>query len=168
LTCAKCKLKLGKHLLDHQEHHSANKIDTNSDSAIHKQCYNYKRDHTNNFSDQDKFDEFTYNDLIKIQQVLRANQSDKNLISANDSDDTLKFNRSDEIFLIDNGLPEPLLTITNKHLGRQRLNFDQLTPAEQKLWNLFEKSDIYEFLTGEKTQCLNFVTTGSHFQPNPM
>jgi hypothetical protein len=30
------------------------------------------------------------------------------------------------------------------------LNFDQLTPPEQKLWNLFEKSDIYEFLTGEK------------------
>ncbi len=40
--------------------------------------------------------------------------------------------------------------IANKLLGRQNLNFDQLTPPEQKLWNLFEKSDIYEFLTGEK------------------
>ncbi len=45
---------------------------------------------------------------------------------------------------------EPLLHIANKLLGRQNLNFDQLTTPEQKLWNLFEKSDIYEFLTGEK------------------
>jgi hypothetical protein len=43
----------------------------------------------------------------------------------------------------------PLLHIANKLLGRQNLNFDQLTPPEQKLWNLFEKSDIYKFLTGE-------------------
>jgi hypothetical protein len=42
------------------------------------------------------------------------------------------------------------LHIANKLLGRQNLNFDQLTLPEQKLWNLFEKSDIYEFLTGEK------------------
>jgi hypothetical protein len=47
-------------------------------------------------------------------------------------------------------LREPLLHIANKLLGRQNLNFDQLTPPEQKLWNFFEKSDIYEFLTGEK------------------
>jgi hypothetical protein len=47
-------------------------------------------------------------------------------------------------------LCEPLLHIANKLLGRQNLNFDQLTPPEQKLWNIFEKSDIYEFLTGEK------------------
>jgi len=42
-----------------------------------------------------------------------------------------------------------LLHIANKLLGRQNLSFDQLTTPEQKLWNLFEKSDIYEFLTGE-------------------
>ncbi len=42
-----------------------------------------------------------------------------------------------------------MLHIANKLLGRQNLNFDQLTTPEQKLWNLFEKSDIYEFLTGE-------------------
>jgi hypothetical protein len=46
-------------------------------------------------------------------------------------------------------LSEPLLHIANKLLGRQNLNFNQLTPPEQKLWNLFENSDIYEFLTGE-------------------
>jgi hypothetical protein len=55
-----------------------------------------------------------------------------------------------EISLINEKLREPLLHIANKLLGRQNLNFDQLTTPEQKLWNLFEKSDIYEFLTGEK------------------
>jgi hypothetical protein len=42
------------------------------------------------------------------------------------------------------------LHIANKLLGRQNLNFDQLTPPEQKLWNLVENSDIYEFLTSDK------------------
>jgi hypothetical protein len=54
------------------------------------------------------------------------------------------------IFLINEMLREPLLHIANKLLGRQNLNFEQLTPPEQKLWNLFENNDIYEFLTGEK------------------
>ncbi len=57
---------------------------------------------------------------------------------------------AETIFLINEMLCEPLLHIANKLLGRQNLNFDQLTPPEQKLWNLFENSDIYEFLTGEK------------------
>ena len=51
--------------------------------------------------------------------------------------------------------------IANKLLGRQRLNFDQLTPPEQQLWSLFEKSDIFEFLTGQKDtvpQFENFYT----------
>ncbi len=45
---------------------------------------------------------------------------------------------------------EPLLMIDNKLLGRQNLSFEKLTFTEQELWNLFVKSDIYEFLTGEK------------------
>ncbi len=56
---------------------------------------------------------------------------------------------------------EPLLHIANKLLGRQLLNFEQLTPPEQELWNLFQTSDIYKFLTG-KTDTLqefeNFLT----------
>jgi len=46
-------------------------------------------------------------------------------------------------------------------LGRQRLNFDQLTPPEQELWNLFVTSDIFEFLTGQKDsvpEFKNFLT----------
>jgi hypothetical protein len=42
------------------------------------------------------------------------------------------------------------LHIANKLLGRQRHNFEQLTPPEQQLWSLFENSDIYEFLTRQK------------------
>jgi hypothetical protein len=53
------------------------------------------------------------------------------------------------IFLINETLCEPLLHIANKLLGRQNLNFEQLTPPEQILWNLFENNDIYELLTGE-------------------
>jgi hypothetical protein len=65
-TFAKCKLKLGEHLLYHQGQHSANKIDTSSDNAIHKQCYNYKSAQTNNFSDKCNFDDCTTNNLIKL------------------------------------------------------------------------------------------------------
>jgi len=50
----------------------------------------------------------------------------------------------------------PLLHIAKKLLGRQNLSFDQLTTPEQQLWNLFEKSDIYEFLTGETDTTLEF------------
>jgi hypothetical protein len=72
----------------------------------------------------------------KNEQSVNSNQ---NLINADN-----------EINLINEMLSEPLLHIANKLLGRQNLNFDQLTPPEQKLWNLFENSDIYEFLTREK------------------
>ena len=54
--------------------------------------------------------------------------------------------------------------IANKLLGRQRLNFEQLTTPEQNLWSLFEKSDIFEFLTGQKDtvpQFENFYTFGA-------
>jgi hypothetical protein len=54
--------------------------------------------------------------------------------------------------------------IANKLLGRQHLNFEQLTPPEQELWSLFEKSDIFEFLTGQKDtvpQFENFLTFGA-------
>jgi hypothetical protein len=58
-----------------------------------------------------------------------------------------EINSDGEIFLISETLREPLMHIANKLLGRQRLNFEQLTTPEQQLWSLFEKSDIFEFLT---------------------
>jgi len=51
-------------------------------------------------------------------------------------------------------------------LDRQRLNFKQLTTPEQQLWSLFENSDIYKFLTGQKDtvpEFENFLT----FSANP-
>jgi hypothetical protein len=69
-------------------------------------------------------------------------------------------------FLINEMLRKPLLHIANKLLGRQHLNFDQLTPPEQKLWSDFENSDIYKFLTGQKDtvpEFKNFLT----FAANP-
>ncbi len=59
-----------------------------------------------------------------------------------------EINSDGEILLISETLREPLMHIANKLLGRH-LNFEQLTPPEQQLWSLFEKSDIFEFLTGQ-------------------
>ncbi len=62
---------------------------------------------------------------------------------------------------------EPLFNTANKLLGKQHLNFDQLTPPEQKMWNLFEKSDIYKFLTGEKETVPEFHHNYLSFAATP-
>jgi hypothetical protein len=64
-------------------------------------------------------------------------------------------------------LRKPLLNVANKLLGRQCLNFDQLTPSEQELWNRFEKSDIYEFLTGDKNTVPEFCHNWLTFSAKP-
>ncbi len=56
---------------------------------------------------------------------INQNEASKNLIDTMDN----------EIFLINEELHVPLLHIANKLLGLQNLNFDQLTPPEQQLWN---------------------------------
>ena len=90
-------------------------------------------------------------ELIKKQNDLRDAQ---NLINAQEKarvfNQTDEINSDGEIFLISKTLCEPLMHIANKLLGRQCLNFKQLTTPEQQLWSLFEKSDIFEFLTGQK------------------
>ncbi len=73
----------------------------------------------------------------------------------------------DEIFLIYENLREPLLNVANKLLGRQHLNFEHLTPSEQELWNKFEKSDIYEFLTGENDTVPEFCSNWLTFSASP-
>jgi hypothetical protein len=161
--CAKCKLQLGEHLLDNQA----------ASSSIHHQCHDFstsdeipvaKRDEdifTNNFP----FQELNSDELINKQNELRHAQ---NLI--NEQREAHAVNQNDEIksdgeiFLINEALRKPLMHIANKLLGRQRLNFEQLTTPEQNLWSLFEKSDIFEFLTGQKDtvpQFENFYTFGA-------
>ncbi len=93
----------------------------------------------------------------------------RNLINAQEK--VSVFNQNDEInsdgeiFLISEMLRKPLMHIANKLLGRQRLNFEQLTTPEQQLWSLLEKSDIFEFLTGQTDtvpQFENYFTLGCH------
>jgi len=71
-----------------------------------------------------------------VSEACNDSDANDNLISAQSKQ------KSDEIFLINESLRKPLSNVANKHLGRQHLNFDQLTPSEQELWNKFEKSDI--------------------------
>jgi hypothetical protein len=149
--CAKCKLQLGKHLIDNQT--------VNTSNSIHQQCHDFQNrekvpsSDSDNFLDNFSFQELNSKELITKQNELRQAQNfiinaenvqtfNQNLIS--DSD----IKNEGNIFLINEALCEPLLHIANKLLGRQRLNFEQLTTPEQKLWSLFENSDIYKFLTG--------------------
>jgi hypothetical protein len=47
-------------------------------------------------------------------------------------------------------LRQSLLSVASKLLTEQHLTVDQLSKEEQDLWNSYNNSDIYEFLTGEK------------------
>jgi hypothetical protein len=165
--CAKCKLQLGEHLLDNQA--------ANTSSSIHQQCHDFSKNEklpqsdAKNFNDNFPFQELNSKELIQKQNELReasnlikteekARTFNQNLI--NDSD----IKSEGDIFLINEALREPLMHIANKLLGRQRLNFEQLTPPEQELWSLFEKSDIFEFLTGQRDtvpQFENYLTFGT-------
>ncbi len=83
--------------MDYQAQHSANTLDSNSEQAHYKQCFNYQSSDIQ--SDTSKFDELTSTDVLKIQKALRTKNRDKNLISTSDSNDTLKIIQFDEIFL---------------------------------------------------------------------
>jgi hypothetical protein len=144
--CAKCKLQLGEHLIDNQT--------ANASNSIHQQCHDFQQTEkvpisdSDNFLDNFPFQELNSKELINKQNELRQAQ---NLIK--NTENTQVFNQtliSDNdiksegyIFLINKALCKPLLHIANKLLGRQCLNFEQLTTPEQQLWSLFENSDIY-------------------------
>jgi len=55
-----------------------------------------------------------------------------------------------QISTIKEGLHQSLLSVASKLLTNQHLTVDQLSNGEQALWNSYDNSDIYEFLTGEK------------------
>jgi hypothetical protein len=147
--CAKCKLQLGEHLADNQVQN-----DPPTSSSIHQKCHHVNQNsNSSEISDTDAFpfQKFNSKELIIIQNTLHEKDNlinAKNEQSVTDNQNLVK--ADNEINLINETLGEPLLHIANKILGRQNLNFEQFTPPEQKLWNLFENSDIYKFLTGEK------------------
>ncbi len=166
--CAKCKLQLGEHLINNQM--------ANTSSSIHQECHdlqnnaNLPKSDTTNFSDNFPFQELNSKELINKQNELRQTN---NLIK--NADEARAFNQNSinaseikndsDIFFINEALHEPLMHIANKLLGRQCLSFEQLTPPEQELWSLFENSDIYEFLTGQKDtvpEFENFLTFGTN------
>jgi hypothetical protein len=75
--------------------------------------------------------------------------------------------QQNDIFLINKSLRKPLLNVANKLLGRQHLNFEQLTTSEQELWTKFKTSDIYEFLTGESDTVPEFCYNWFSFSATP-
>ena len=132
--CAKCKLQCGQQLVDNQAQN-----DIQASNSIHQQCHHFNQNSHSSENDVFPFQEFNSNELIKIQNALRS----KNNLINEKSDHSVTnnqnlINTNDDISLINETLREPLLHIANKLLGRQNLNFDQLTPPEQKLWNLFK------------------------------
>jgi hypothetical protein len=54
------------------------------------------------------------------------------------------------IATIKESLRQSLLSVASKLLSSEHLTLDQLSKEEQDLWNSYENTDIYEFLTGEK------------------
>jgi hypothetical protein len=79
---------------------------------------------------QQIFDEATSKDLIEFQHMISDTRSDSDTKTLINPQPT---KQCDELFLIDESLREPLLNVANKLLGRQCLNFDQLTPSQQGL-----------------------------------
>ncbi len=53
-----------------------------------------------------------------------------------------------------------LTSIASKLLNSEHFHFHQLSEEEQQLWQQFDKSEVYEFITGEKTLCQNPSLTG--------
>ena len=176
--CAKCKLSQNAAtLFKEQKNNVHSKTETPetklASNSIHQQCHDFSnsdeipiaKSDAKVFTDNFPFQELNSKELIKKQNDLRDAQ---NFINAQEKarvfNQTDEINSDGEIFLISETLREPLMHIANKLLGRQRLNFEQLTPPEQQLWSLFEKSDIFEFLTGQTDtvpQFENYFTFGA-------
>jgi hypothetical protein len=95
------------------------------------------------------------------QEILIENDADPDVFSSKfnqtDADPNVfssKFNQTDadqsEIMAIKTELRGALLSVASKLLKDTDTRLHHLSKAEQDLWNSFEKTDIYEFLTGEK------------------
>ncbi len=131
--CAKCKLQLGQHLANNQVQNAAP-----ASNSINQLCENFKQTDNSNEKDAFPFQHFNFQELINVQNSLHAKN---NLINVPDNQ-SVNFNQNqnsenlintmeNEIFLTNEELRMPLLHIANKLLGRQNLNFNQLTPPEQ-------------------------------------
>jgi len=159
--CAKCKLQLGEHLIDNQM--------ANTSISIHQQCHDFTHNvnlptsDATNFSDNFPFQELNSKELINKQQELRQTN---NLIK--NADEARAFNQNSiceseiknegDIFLINEVLREPLIHIANKLLGRQRLNFEQLTPKNKNCGLYLKTVTFTNSLQDKRIQCHNLKT----------
>jgi hypothetical protein len=123
--CAKCKLQMGKHLVEHQTQlltTNGVQISTedHNDCTINCQGHHYfNNDVSENKGDAQTYESLNFKKFIKLQKVLHNHD---NLINAQQNSDTISenlINKVDiEIFLINESLCEPLLTIANKTVGQ--------------------------------------------------
>ncbi len=87
----------------------------------------------------------------------------QNLINTADAQNLIKDyadqeNKADrlQISTIKECLKGSVLSIASKLLKSEHLTHDQLSQDEQQLWNSYDNSEIYEFLTGEKDSIPEF------------
>jgi hypothetical protein len=133
---AKCKCQLGQHIVDHQAQNEAP-----ASNRVHQQCHHFNQNDKSSEKDAFPFQEFNSKELINIQNLLRDSncliiipkQKSSAKINQNHPSENLIDIIDNEIFLINEELHVPLLHIADKLLGRQNLNFDQLTPPQQQL-----------------------------------
>lgn len=72
LLCAKCKLQLGEHLLDHQAQNTTRQMKISEKRTINCQCHHYKCVNENNSMTDYLFGDLESKDLIKLQETLCA------------------------------------------------------------------------------------------------
>ena len=81
--CAKCKLQLGEHLINHPNNNSAHKIDISENQSVGKQCHHFQSEKTTDLIDKFPFQELNSKELIEIQNALHDDNKDAdNLINS--------------------------------------------------------------------------------------
>ncbi len=100
------------------------------------------------FLPKDKLSNFQTKNDIKNEADLTSLQPSnlENLINIliNDGDADLNI-----ICLIKESLRHSLLSVASKLLSSKHCQLEDLSTDEQDLWNSFDNTEIYEFLTGE-------------------
>jgi hypothetical protein len=90
--CAKCKLQLGEHLINHQADNSANNIDISKEASLGKQCHHFTNELTPDSIDNFPFQELNLIELINLQNALCENNKDaQNLIKVMRTNLLMKF-----------------------------------------------------------------------------
>jgi hypothetical protein len=148
-------------LADDKEQHYGNIFSENFDKNHCSNCQNGIRSLLRVPNLKQILQQFTKRSISAVENVsneifLKNAAAQDNLIK-NDADPNVfssKFNQTDadqsEIMAIKAELRGALLSVASKLLKDTDTRLHHLSKAEQDLWNSFEKTDIYEFLTGEK------------------